>query len=153
MKSMYIEGTFRSKWLSKFISKGTIKGNKFKFEKFLYQSFFDFKKNYVFSPLFLFFEVLEKLKPSVGLKLYTQGHSKKKRIKACPIILSFNSKYNKALYWLLKGIQLRTDFFFHSKIYSEIKSISLNKTFTAIKMKKNYYKHAVVFKSMKRFKW
>jgi len=75
-----------------------IKGYKSKFEKFLYKSFFDLKKNYVFSAVFLFFEVLEKLKPAVGLKLYTQGNSKKKRIKACPTLLTFNSKYNKAIY-------------------------------------------------------
>ena len=153
MKSNYIEGVFRSKWLSKFISKGSIKGNKFKLEKFLYFSFFELKKNFVLSPLFLFFEALEKLKPSVGLKIYTQGNSKKKRVKACPILLNFCSQYTKALYWMLKAIQLRTDLFFHVKIYNELENITLNESVNHMKMKKEYYNYAIIFKSAKRFNW
>lgn len=149
----YIEGIFKSKWLSKLIGKGVLNGSKFKLEKFIYRSFFNFKKNYIVSPLFILFESLEKLKPSIGLKLYTQGNSKKKRIKATPIILNFRAQYIKALYWLLKAIQLRVDFRFQDKMYSELENISLNKSTSYLKMKKEYYNYAVIFKSAKRFNW
>jgi hypothetical protein len=50
------------------------------------------------SPLFIFFEALEKLKPSAGLRLYIKGNTKKKRIKACPVILTFGRQYTKSIY-------------------------------------------------------
>jgi ribosomal protein S7 len=47
----------------------SIKGKKNIIEKILYYSFFLMKKKLRFYPLFIFFEVLEKIKISIGLKI------------------------------------------------------------------------------------
>ena len=52
---------------------------------------------------------------------------------------------------MLKAIQLRSDFFFSTKIYNELENLSLNESIHHIKMKKEYYNYAIIFKSAKRF--
>jgi ribosomal protein S7 len=47
----------------------SIKGKKDFIEKLIYSSLFSIKKKLKFYPLFIFFEVLEKIKISIGLKL------------------------------------------------------------------------------------
>jgi small subunit ribosomal protein S7 len=153
MSSDYLEGVFQSKWLSKFINKGILKGRKTKFEKFVYCSFFCLKKKLMVSPLFIFFEALEKLKPSAGLRLYIKGNTKKKRIKACPVILTFGRQYTKSIYWVLKAIQLRKELFLNDKLFGEFDNIVFNESVNPIKMKKDYYNYIVMFKSVKRFNW
>ena len=66
-------------------------------EHHIYRSFYNIKKKFDVSPLFIFFEVLEKLKPWIGLKIVNTSYSKKKRIQAYPIILTKNMQYNKAI--------------------------------------------------------
>lgn len=147
----YIEGIFKCKWLSIFFCRWCFSKNKI--EKFIYFSFFLLKKRFVISPLFLFFEVLEKLKPSVGLKLYKNDNGKKKINKACPVILDSRLKYKKSLYWLMKSTQLRKDFFFSNKLYNDIKNLIFNRTNNSIRIKREYYNYAILFKSTKRFYW
>ena len=77
----YNEGLYNSKWLSKFINKFCIQGKKLQIEKIIYYSFFLTKKKLNYYPIFIFFEVLEKIKPSIGLKIFKfkWGNSKKKK--------------------------------------------------------------------------
>jgi hypothetical protein len=147
----YVEGIFKCKWVSNFINRWCF--NKVKVEFFLYFSFFLLKKQFIISPLFLFFEVVEKLKPSLGINLYSDGSGKKKKIKACPIILDSRLKYKKSLYWLMKSTQLRKNFFFQNKLYKDIESLTLKHTINSMQMKREYYNYAVLFKSSKRFHW
>jgi hypothetical protein len=147
----YLEGVFKCKWVSNFISRWCF--NKVKIEKFFYFSFFLLKKKFIISPLFLFFEVIEKLKPSIGLNLYSENNGKKKNLKACPVILDSHLKYKKSLYWFMKSSQFRKDFFFQNKLYKDIVNLTLKYTVNSTQMKREYYNYAVLFKSSKRFHW
>ena len=150
---VYQEGIFKSKWLSKFINCLFVSGKKWKIEKLVYFSFFYFKKYFDWNGLLLLFECLEYLKPKIGFKLNRKIKSKKKNIQGYPILLKTNSQYKKAIFWLIKAIQLGKERHFYDKIQMEIKNINFNKITYSIKKKKDYYAHAILFKTIKKFKW
>lgn len=154
MKNLtYQEGIFNSKWLSKFINCWFFKGEKFKIEKLIYESFFYLKKKFNVNGLLLLLEVLEQLKPWIGLKLHRSTNQRKSQIQAHPVILTSNIQYRKAIYWLVKSIQLRKEINFSIRMSNEIKGIVFNEMTNSLKKKKEYYKYAVLFKSVRKFKW
>lgn len=151
MKNLkYNEAFFNSKWLSKFINQCLQKGKKFKIEKIIYYNFFFFKKKLNFSSLFLFFEILEKIKPTIGLKIYIVS---KKKTKAIPFFLHLGLQYKKALYWLSVSIVMRKETTILYKIHNEFYDIVIKEVGDSLKKKKNYYKYTILFKTVKRFKW
>lgn len=150
---IYQEGIFTSKWLSKFINCWFFEGEKFKIEKLIYFSFFCLKKYFESNALFFFFESLERLKPWIGLKLNKLVKSKKKKIQSYPVILSKKAQYKKAIYWLVKSIQLRKEVSFSIKLINEITSIVFDELTNSLKKKKEYYNYAIMFKSIRKFKW
>lgn len=154
MKNLtYQEGIFNSKWLSKFINCWFFKGEKFKIEKLIYESFFCLKKKFNINGLLLLLEVLEQLKPWIGLKLHRSTNQRKSQIQAHPVILTSNIQYRKAIYWLVKSIQLRKEINFSIRMSNEIKGIVFGEMTNSLKKKKEYYKYAVLFKSVRKFKW
>jgi len=155
MKSLnYSEGIFKSKWFSKFINKIFLCGKKLKNEKIIFYSFYFFKKKKRYYPLFFFFEVLEKIKPALGLKIskYKQV-SKKNNVIITPYILNVSLQYKKSIFWLTKSIKLRKENQLFLKIYFEFSAIIFNKINNSIIKKKNYYKYIILFKTIKNFKW
>ena len=152
-KYNYQEAVFNSKWLSKFVNCWFFTGKKHQIEKLIYLSFFILKKKFNINPLFFFFEALERLKPWVGLKIYKTIKSNKKKNQAYPIILNANIQYKKAIYWLIKSIQLRKETTLSRKINNEIKNIIFNEITNSIKKKKEYYNYSILFKSVRKFKW
>ena len=84
----YQEGIFNSKWLSKFMNCWFFKGEKFKIEKLIYKTFLSLKKKFNVNGLLLLFEVLEQLKPWIGLKLHRSSNQRKSQIQAHPVILT-----------------------------------------------------------------
>ena len=149
---MYQEGIFRSKWLSKFVNCLDTTGKTFKTEKIVYYAFFFFKKYFDIYSFFFFLETLEILRPFIGLKLIKLNNSKS-NIQVCPITLSITKQYKKAIYWLIKAIQLRKEVCLVSRIYIEIKSVVFKELTACVQKKKEYYNYAIMFKSMKKFKW
>ncbi len=151
----YIEGTFRSKWFSKFINHWFFSGVNFQTEKLFYLSFFFLKSKLNCCPIFFFFEALEKIKPFIGLKLYKKKHKKKKIVKitAIPFFLTLPLQYKKAIFWLSKSTQLRFEFFLIHKVANELYSINILNSGESLKKKMESYKYAVMFKTTKRFKW
>ena len=155
MKSLnYSEGIFKSKWFSKFINKISLCGKKSNIEKIIYYTLYLFKKKKRYYPLFFFFEVLEKIKPALGLKIskYKQV-SKKNNVIITPYILNVSLQYKKSIFWLTKSIKLRKENQLFLKIYFEFSAIIFNKINNSIIKKKNYYKYIILFKTIKNFKW
>ena len=113
--------------------------------------FFFFKKKFNFSCLFLFFEILEKIKPTIGLKIYSLSNNKKTR--AIPFFLNLSLQYKKALYWLFLSIKMRKENTILCKIHNEFYDIIIRNIGNSYNKKKNYYKHTILFKTIKRFKW
>lgn len=101
-------------------------------------------------PIFFFFEALEKIKPIIGLKFYKQ----KKRIKitVIPYFLTLASQYKKAIFWISKAIKLRFEKKLISKISNELYAINVLNLGESLKKKKECYKYAIMFKTVKRFK-
>jgi len=151
----YNDGYYSSKWLSKFINKASMKGKKCHTEKWIYFSFFLLKKHLKFYPLFIFFEVLEKIKVSVGLKLNKTKwkNSKNIAVKAFPFLLNTTSQYKKVILWLIQSIRLRLEKNLSLKIYYEFYDILFNFSGNTLRKKKNYYKYVILFKTVKKFKW
>lgn len=67
-------------------------------EQKIYLSFFLIKKKLNICPLFFFFEVLEKIKPIVGLKIYKKKNRKLNKISAGSYILEVSAQYKKAIF-------------------------------------------------------
>lgn len=153
--NVYIEGTFSSKWFSKLINHWFFSGLNYKAEKLFYLSFYFLKNKLNCCPIFFFFEALEKIKPTIGLKLYKKKHKKKKIVKitAIPFYLTLSLQYKKAIFWLSKAIQLRFEKKLISKIANELYAINVLNTGESLKKKKECYKYAVMFKTAKRYKW
>lgn len=128
-------------------------GKQFNIEKIIYFSFFLIKKNLKCSPLFIFFEVLEKIRPLIGLKLYRQKKRKVTKIIANPIIIKEPIQYQKAIFWLSKAIKCRKEKFLSLRIFQEFYSIIFFNTGNTLKKKKEYYQYAILYKSIKKFKW
>lgn len=151
--AIYQEGVFSCQWLSKFINCWFFKGEKFRIEKLVYNSFLFLKKVLNTNGLLLLFEALEKLKPWIGLKLRRNIKQRKLQTQAHPVILTTNIQYRKAIYWLIKSIQLRKETNFSIRMSKEIKSIVFCEITNSLKKKKEYYNYAILFKSVRKFKW
>lgn len=152
-ENVYIEGFFQSKWFSKFINQWFFKGNTNKTEKILYKSFFILKKLLNCCPIFFFFEVIEKIKPEIGLKIHRKRQLKITGSTTVPYILDNLEQYKKSICWLVKAIKLRQDFFLSDKINKEFYDIIVNNKGESLKKKRDYYKYAVMFKSLTKYKW
>lgn len=154
MKNLsYIDGIFKSKWYSKFINQCCIKGNKFYMEKIIYFTFYLIKKNLKYSGLLIFFEILEKLKPSLGLRIFKLNKNKHKKFIVYSCLLKASLQYKKGIFWLKKGILLRKEQFLNLKIYNEFFDVLFTNEALSLKKKKEYYKFIVMFKGIKKFKW
>lgn len=149
----YVESFFQSKWLSKFVKQWFFKGKNYKLEKILYRSFFNLKKKLKYCPLFFFFEAIEKIKPEIGLKIYHKRKNKINQTTTIPYILDSLAQYKKSIRWLVKSIKLRKDFFLIDKINKEFYDIIIHNKGDSLKKKKGYYKYAVMFKSIIKYKW
>lgn len=147
---IYREGIFNCQWLSKFVNCWFFKGNKFKIERLVYESFIHVKKILNTNGLLLLFEALEQLKPWIGLKLHKSSKDQKQ---AYPVILVSNIQYRKAIDWLVKSIQLRKESHFFIRLSNEIKNITFFELTNSLIKKKEYYNYAVLFKSTRKYKW
>lgn len=148
-----LESIYWSKWLLKFISIYYFKGKRFLIERCLYFGLFLVKKKLDKNPLFYFFEVLEKIKPVMGLKVYKVPKRKLYKIKTIPFIIKFSTQYKKAITWLVKSIKLLKGINLSFKIFQEFYSIIYKSNSGTLHKKKEYYKYILMFKVTKKFKW
>lgn len=153
IKFYYMEGIFKSIWLSKFINQWFFIGKQFSVEKIIYFSFFLIKKKLKCSPLFIFFETLEKIRPLIGLKLYKKKKRKITQVTASPIIIKEPLQYKKAIFWLAKAIKFRKEKSLSLKIIQEFYAIIFLNNGNTLKKKKEYYQYAILYKTVKKFKW
>jgi small subunit ribosomal protein S7 len=147
------ENIFNCQWLSKFINCISFNGKKFKIEKLVFYGFFLIKKILNTNGLLCLFETLEQLKPWVGLKLRRNIKQRKSQIQAHPIILTTKIQHKKAIYWLVKSIQIRKELTFYSRMVNEVKNVIFSELTYSLKKKKDYYNYAITFKSVRKFKW
>jgi ribosomal protein S7 len=143
-----MEGVYTSKYLSTFINSLSFSGDKLKTELLVYNSFFLIKKQLRLCPIFLFFEVLEKIKPVFGLKLYG-CRTKSKQIVAIPYILNKGLRYKKAVFWLSRAIKPSNKF----KIFNEFYAVVFLNSGVSLKKKLQHYEYGSLYKKSKRFKW
>jgi ribosomal protein S7 len=71
---------------------------------------------------------------------------------AHPVILAPNIQYRKAIYWLVKSIQLRKETNFSMRMSYEIKNVIFCEMTNSLRKKKEYYNYAVLFKAVRKFK-
>jgi len=152
-KLYYMEGIFKSIWLSKFINQWFFIGEQFNIEKIIYFSFFLIKKKLKCSPIFIFFEVLEKIRPLIGLKIYKKKKRKLTKVTASPIIIKEPIQYKRAIFWLATAIKFRKEKFLSLKILQEFYGIIFFNTGNTLKKKKEFYQYAIMYKTIKKFKW
>ena len=148
---LYLEGNFKSIWLSRYINSLSYKGKNFLIEKLIYSVFYFFKKCFNIHSIFFLFEALERLKPVIGLKLHRIVKSKRKKIYAYPVIINNRIRHRKAMYWLIKSVKRRKELSFLIKMNKELENILFNEMTESIRKKKEYYNHAILFKSVKKF--
>jgi ribosomal protein S7 len=129
-------------------------GCTYKTEKLFYVSFLLLKNKLNCCPIFFFFEVLEKIKPLIGLKFYKKKHKKKiTKVTAIPFFLTLSAQYRKAVFWLSKSIQVRHEKKLILKIVNELHGINFLNLGESLKKKTEYYRLGIALKATKRFKW
>lgn len=148
----YLEGVYKSFWLSCLINHWAGAGRKNSLEKIIYLNLKHIKSKIKSSPLFFLYEVLEKIKPIIGLKVFLNKNKKIKKIKALPHLLNTLLQYKKAIFWLVKSIKIRKEKNLFLKINNELYD-TFNSTGNSLKKKGDYYKNISLFKTIKKFKW
>ncbi len=151
--SQLSDGVYRSTGLLYFINTFSSEGKTFLAEKILYRSFFFIKKTLNSSGSFIFLGAVEKIKPIVGLKLYTLKKRKLQRVIAMPYLTSNSIQYKKAMFWFVKAIKLRKEKKCFLKIVNEFYDVLVNNTGISLLTKKGFYSSIVLCKKVKTFKW
>lgn len=128
-------------------------GKKYLVEKIIYLYMYFIKKKLSGSGIFFFFESLEKVKPTIGLKFYVLKKKKVQRMTAIPYIATVVLQYKKAIFWLMNAIQIRKEKKWCFKVFQEFYDILLNKSGASLLKKKEFYKYVILFKTTKKFKW
>lgn len=149
----YCDGLYKSKWLSKFINQCGFAGNKHTSEGIIFSIFFFLKKKLKISPLFFFFEVIEKIKPIIGLKLQKKKSLSDIVVKASPFLLDVPSRYKKAIFWLSRSVKIPGGSTFFVKVFKEFYAILFLNNGLSCKKKKEYYGYALLYKKIRKFRW
>lgn len=149
---IYLEGFFRSKWLSKFINCFLFCGKQQHVESLIYMSFLYIKKHHNTRPLFIYFEALERIKPVLGLRVFQQKNRKLNRHLIVPYFLKESLRYKKAISWVVRSLKSQ-----RCNILTNVKGL-LDVLFNAslsvcLLKKKECYGHALLFKKTKKFRW
>lgn len=135
-------------YFSKFINDLQYHGKKKKIESSLYKSFYDLKV-ITKKPMFLFFEVIELIKPVIYLKII----KKAKIYYQIPRIISISWQKKIALKWLIKEIRDTKQGSLSLRVNNElIRAGVLNKS-NLLKKKERLYATAIYNRSFLHFKW
>ena len=94
---LYLEYIYGNFLLSYFIQKLNTKGKKMLYERILFQSFFLIKIKLRDNPYLIFFDVLEKIKPIISIKLKKKIFKNKKKFIIIPINLNKYQQYQQAI--------------------------------------------------------
>jgi ribosomal protein S7 len=122
-------------------------------EKIVYFSFFLLKKKLFNSPIFLYFEALERVKAVINLKIYKSKKGKGIKLNVIPFVIGFKQQYIKAINWLVFSVKSHNIRNLMTKIFYEFYCLLYLKTSIIFNKKKEFYKYATKFKISKKFKW
>lgn len=147
------DSIYDSTWISKFINQWFFTGEKHKVEKTIYNCFFLIKKVLGQNPCYFFSEIIEKVHPMVGLRLYKKKKRKVTKITANPGFVSERIQYQKGIFWLARGVKLRKEQCWTNRLFQEFYGVIFLNSGNTLKKKKEYYYYAVKFKTAKKFKW
>ena len=152
MLKIKTENVYLSKLILKFINILIFVTLKTKMEKFLYFSFFYWKKLLNTIPLFYFFETLLKIRPVIGFYIYIIKINKKNKIKIKPYFMTFTARLQKAIYWLSRSIKIEKEKLSFNIINEFYNIVFFNRS-NALLQKMKFYKTILLFKTSKRYKW
>lgn len=144
---------FFSNWINSFITILLTKGNKHCIENSLYFAFILIKKKFNVCCLFLYFEIVEKLKSVVNLKITKLPKKKSYIIKVVPNIITFSKQYKKGIRWLSKALKKQKKNPFSILCIFEFYNIIYKKTSISLLTKLDYYKYLLKFNLTKNFKF
>jgi len=148
------EHIYMSKLLLKFINTLIFSNFKIKMQKLLYYSFFFWKRQLNTIPMYYFFETILKLRPVMGFYVFIITKKKKKKIKIKPHFMNFWARWQKAIYWLTRSIQMEKGtitFFFN--LINHLYNIIFFEKSNALRQKIKYYRTILLFKTTKNYLW
>jgi len=132
---------YNSVWIKKFVS--SLGGSSKLFTNLV--KFIKIKHRY--ETLFLFFEILEKIKPTV----FTFNKKRGKTLLKVPLLINNVVQYKKAIHWLLLTIKSRKENLFLTKIYLEFLGILKNHS-TVYNFRKVINKNSILNRTLVRHK-
>lgn len=138
-------------WLNKFVNILMLKGKKLKAQKIIFNLFFLLKQSFFFNPIFIFFNALDILKPTLELSFIKVG----KRTYSIPIPIIFFRQYLIVLRWFKKVFQKsKSTKSFSNKLFSEINSLILKKNQSELwKTKSSIYQKALKNRAYAHYRW
>ena len=138
-------------WLNKFINILIIRGKKIKAQKIIFNLFFLLKQTFFFNPIFIFFNALDILRPTLELSSIKIG----KRKYSIPIPVIFFRQYLIVLRWFKKNFQkAKSTKSFSAKLFTEINFLILKKNQSELwKIKSSLYQKALANRAYAHYRW
>lgn len=138
-------------WLNKFINILMFKGKKLKIQKIIFNLFFLLKQSFFFDPIFIFFNVLDILRPALELNNIKIG----KKNYSIPVPILFFRQYLIVLRWFKLYFQKSKNITkLKNKLFNEINFLILQKNQSELwKIKSLLYQKALTNRVYSHFRW
>ena len=153
-KTLFFEILYQNFLLVYFLQLLVQKGKKMFYEKKILQALLLIKLKLKLNPFLIFFEVLEKTKPSLDIKFKKKVHKANKILIPIPICLNQYQQYIKILRWFkLNLIFLMNKNIIIYKFFEKILNLYLYKENFIFQKKNEIYKHVIINKFNKHYRW
>jgi small subunit ribosomal protein S7 len=150
----YFDGVYKSSLLYQFVNLLTTHGNKSLFERFFYSSLTALSLSLRDNPYMIFFEVIERTRPTVFIKLKKKITKNRSKVFILPKVLSSYQQYSQSLKWLKMSCLIRdTKDKISYRLYKESISLFLNNDSFLLLKKREVYKCATLNRLNTHYRW
>jgi ribosomal protein S7 len=141
----YFDGVYKSSLFYQSVNLLTTNGSKSLYEVFLYNSLVSLAYSLRENPYMVFFEVIERTRPTVYVKLKKKTTKNKHKIVILPRVLSSYDQYSRSLRWLKMSCLIRdTSDKTSYRLYKEFISVFLNSNSFLLLKKREIYECATL---------
>lgn len=151
---VYLDSIYSSSLIYQIINIITNKGSKNIAEKTIYDAFFFLSLKYRECPYLVFFEIIERIRPTLYIQFRKKWVKRKKKIIIIPVTLNYFQQYKQSLKWIKLIYLLRinreslTFKFFNECLYFLINNESL-----LLDKKFEFYECAIKNKLNRHYRW
>lgn len=150
----YLDSVYSSALIYQTINILMDKGSKNLSEKTIYNAFFFLSLKYRECPYLIFFETIERIRPTLYIKFRRKWIRRKKKITIIPITLNYYQQYRRSLKWIKLIYFLRfNDEILVFKFFNECINLHVKNESLLLDKKLEFYQCAIKNKLNKHYRW